>query len=60
MTHEDFKSKFGADLETIFGIELNKMHQQKLLTIEDNRIRLTLRGMLLSNQVFSSFLQEAP
>ena len=60
VTHEDFKSKFGSDLETVFGKELNKMHHQGLLTITDNRICLTLRGMLLSNRVFSSFLQEAP
>ena len=58
VTHEDFKSKFGADLETIFGIELNKMHQQKLLITADESTRLTLRGMLLSNQVFSAFLRE--
>jgi oxygen-independent coproporphyrinogen III oxidase len=56
VTSKAFISKFGADLETIFGKELNKMAQQGLLTLADNRICLTLRGMLLSNQVFSVFL----
>ncbi len=58
VTGEDFKDKFCVDLETIFGKELNQMLQQGLLKLENKHISLTLRGMLLSNRVFSSFLKE--
>jgi oxygen-independent coproporphyrinogen III oxidase len=55
---ENFHNEFGADLETVFGKELNQMHRQGLISIAGKRVRLTPRGMLLSNQVFSSFLSD--
>ncbi len=55
---ENFHNEFGADLETVFGKKLNQMHRQGLISITGKRVRLTPRGMLLSNQVFSSFLTD--
>lgn len=58
VTAEGFQREFEATIEEVFGAQLNRLYQQGLLTIADNRIRLTSRGMLLSNQVFSAFLSE--
>lgn len=58
VTVEGFQSEFGVTLAEIFGEELNIMQQQGLLISADNRIKLTQRGMMLSNQFFSAFLRE--
>ena len=51
-----FEQEFGSRLKDVFGSEISLLLEQGLLA-EDNRgIRLTRRGMLLSNQVFQRFL----
>lgn len=52
-----FEREFGADLNTTFGQELELLQSQHLLSADSAAIRLTRRGMLLSNQVFQHFLQ---
>ena len=44
----DFLSKFTSEIERLAGAELIETY--------GNRIRLTARGMLLSNEVFSTFI----
>jgi oxygen-independent coproporphyrinogen-3 oxidase len=52
----EFEQEFGSRLKDVFGSEISLLLEQGLLA-EDNRgIRLTRRGMLLSNQVFQRFL----
>lgn len=50
-----FKSKFGVPIEDIYGEILEKLCQESLI-IEDERIRLTPRGIDVSNYVMSEFL----
>ena len=50
-----FKSKFGVPIEDIYGKTLDKLRQEKLI-ITDGHIRLTPRGIDISNYVMSEFL----
>jgi oxygen-independent coproporphyrinogen-3 oxidase len=51
-----FRHEFGVELEEAFGREVSKLATMELLETAGGRIRLTRRGMLLSNQVFEHFL----
>jgi len=51
-----FRSAFGAELTEIFGAEITTLQTLDLITTAADSMRLTLRGMLLSNQVFQRFL----
>jgi len=51
-----FEQEFGIGLEDVFGQEIALLLGQGLLTDDTCGIRLTRRGMLLSNQVFQRFL----
>lgn len=51
-----FEEEFGERLEQRFSKELRQLQQAGLLTCTPERICLTLRGMLLSNQVFVQFI----
>jgi oxygen-independent coproporphyrinogen-3 oxidase len=51
-----FEQEFGAGLENVFRQEITTLLKQGLLTENSFGIRLTRRGMLLSNQVFQRFL----
>jgi len=53
---EAFEKKFGTGLEDVFGKALATAQKQGLLTEDPTGVRLTRRGMLLSNQVFLQFL----
>jgi len=52
----EFRRTFGAGIEQVFGKELEELSCQGLLLGNGKTVRLTLQGMLLSNQVFSRFL----
>lgn len=54
---DDFKEQFNCDMQILFAAELKELAGYGLLKINGNNIRLTLKGMLLSNQVFSRFLR---
>jgi len=51
-----FEKEFGAGLNDVFGQEIATLLEQGLLMEDTCGIRLTRRGMLLSNQVFQRFL----
>ena len=51
-----FRREFGSDLREVFEQQLDYLISQGLLTQAATSIRLTRRGMLLSNQVFQKFL----
>jgi oxygen-independent coproporphyrinogen-3 oxidase len=51
-----FRREFGAGLDEMFGREVSKLTTLELLETAVDRVRLTRRGMLLSNQVFAHFL----
>lgn len=54
--HHDFERVFGRSLESVYGSTMTSLANLGLLTQNTGRFNLTLRGMLLSNQVFSRFL----
>lgn len=51
-----FRREFGVGLDETFGEEVSKLATLGLLETAGDRVYLTRRGMLLSNQVFASFL----
>lgn len=54
---EGFERAFGIQLKDVFGQELELLQFQQLLTADTSAVRLTRRGMLLSNQAFRHFLR---
>lgn len=52
----DFSSLFGCDFDVVFGAVTGKLEQEGLVELFPGGIRLTGRGMKLSNQVFAKFL----
>jgi oxygen-independent coproporphyrinogen-3 oxidase len=52
----EFKEEFGTGIREIFGQKITPLLEQGLLAEDSSGIRLTRRGMLLSNQVFQRFL----
>jgi oxygen-independent coproporphyrinogen III oxidase len=48
----------GVELPLIFATELQQLSAQGLLTVDQQRVRLTRRGLLLGNQVFAQFLPD--
>lgn len=51
-----FQARFGQEMDKVFGKEIQGLVQQGLLSWKDDRLRLTQRGRLLGNQVFSRFV----
>jgi len=52
----EFQERFGRDLIEVYSEEVNKLIDSGLLELNQNRIRLTEKGLLLANQVFLEFL----
>lgn len=57
ISQEEFRRSFGISVETVFGNAIKKHEGLGLLVTEDGRIRLTQKGISLSNQVFVDFLE---
>lgn len=53
----DFRREFAVELKERFKRELREMTALGLLAMDDRGVRLTRRGMLLSNRVFTRFLE---
>ena len=53
-----FAQRFGVDMEDVYGAEIEKCKEEGLLEEKDGWLRLTERGLDLSNQVFMEFLKE--
>ncbi len=51
-----FNAAFGVSLEEIYGELIGKLCAQRLLTREHDRVRLTERGIDVSNYVMAQFL----
>lgn len=52
----EFTRRFGESFETRFASEVADLRSKGLLEISKGRVRLTNRGLLLANQVFSAFV----
>ena len=56
VSRTDFQNYFGKNVNDVYGKVLDKLEEEKLLEYEDDRIRLTHRGMDVSNCVMAEFL----
>lgn len=52
----EFQNDFGTDLAACAGNELELLSQKGLLSVRDNRLRLTAAGILVSNEVIARLL----
>lgn len=52
-----FMAMYGVDLRTVFAAEIARLEAQGLIVLDEQRIRLTSRGLLVGNQVFVEFLE---
>lgn len=53
---DDFKKSFGRDIFDLYKKQIDKLVNEKLLIIDDKSIRLTKRGIDVSNYVFEEFM----
>lgn len=53
---EDFKNQFNEDFKVKYGGQLNKLEDYGLIILDDTSIRLSKKGMDVSNFVFEEFL----
>lgn len=53
---QTLQERFGVDIRTQHGDDLDKFHHAGLLEFDGDLIRLTRQGALLSNEVFSAFV----
>ena len=52
----DFRRRFGVDLLEVHGEPIARHQRSGLLTVDDERVRLTERGRMLSNIVLRDFV----
>ncbi|KON86985.1 coproporphyrinogen III oxidase [Sporosarcina globispora] len=51
-----FKDKFGKDPLELFEFQIKQHTNKKLITVEEEHIKLTRQGRFLGNEVFQSFI----
>ncbi|HXG85394.1 MAG TPA: radical SAM family heme chaperone HemW [Pyrinomonadaceae bacterium] len=52
----DYKRRFGADLIEEYKEDLRRLAEADLIEIAENRLKLTKKGFLFSNEVFAVFV----
>ncbi len=52
----EYQQNFGVDLPTKFAADLENLQAAELIEIVENRLRLTKKGMVYSNEVFAVFV----
>ncbi len=52
----DYRARFGADLRDEYADDLARLSEAGLIELDDDLLRLTAHGALLSNEVFSTFV----
>lgn len=56
VSRTDFQNYFGKNVDDVYGEILDKLEEEQLLEFSGDRIRLTHRGMDVSNCVLAEFL----
>ena len=56
VTFERFRERFGQEMKNIYGEQIDSLKKDGLLQEDENGIRLTARGVDISNFVFEKFL----
>lgn len=52
----EYKSRFGIDLQTKFSEDLTRLKEASLIEISGDNLKLTGKGMVYSNEVFTIFV----
>jgi oxygen-independent coproporphyrinogen-3 oxidase len=53
---DDYRARFGKDLRNQFAADLDRLCDAGLVEIDEQLLKLTPRGALLSNEVFATFV----
>lgn len=53
---DEYKQRFGIDLQIKFAEDLQSLQELELIEIAGNRLKLTAKGMVYSNEVFAVFV----
>ncbi len=56
VSYRDFSRRFGRTLGSVYGAEVRELRELGLLARVEGSVRLTRRGRLLGNEVFTRFL----
>ena len=56
ISREEFQKKFEKKIETVYEKQIQQLKKDGLIEFVENRIRLTKRGIDISNYVFEQFL----
>ena len=56
VSETDFKSRFGKDINDVFGSEFDKFIKLGLMQYSDGRYSLTLDGINVSNSILCEFV----
>lgn len=52
----DFRKRFKVELKEVYEEELNKLTEKGLVNINNDKVKLTEKGLLFGNEVFAEFL----
>jgi oxygen-independent coproporphyrinogen-3 oxidase len=52
----EYKRRFGTDLRAEFAEDLSRLEEAGLIEFDENRLKLTRKGFLFSNEVFAVFV----
>ena len=53
---QEYKNRFGFDLRKKYRDDLQRLEEYGLIKTDENRFKLTERGMIYSNEVFAAFV----
>jgi oxygen-independent coproporphyrinogen-3 oxidase len=53
---KDYQARFGRDLRAEYATDLQRLRNAGLIELNDDLMRLTRQGALLSNEVFQTFI----
>ena len=53
---KEFEKRFGENIESIYKEVIDKNIDKNLLVLENNKLKLTEKGVELSNYVMSDFI----
>lgn len=53
---EEYRTRFAIDLKTEFSEDFSRLEELGLIEFDENRLKLTRKGMVYSNEVFAIFV----
>ncbi len=56
VSFEDYRTLYGSEIREKYAAELRDLQENELVEISGDRLRLTRKGMLFSNNVFEAFV----